>query len=393
MRIAAFISHPIQYFTPLWQELSLRPGVELQVFYFSRQGLERTRDAEFGVSFAWNIDLLAGHRHQFLPRQWPTKDPAAYGTRALNRGFATVLGEGWDVVFVSGYTHLNNWLIAAECARRGLPMICYADTNPRTDLGKPLAKRLAKQAVIRAFASRMSAFVVAGGQTRGYLARYGVAPESVFVCPYAVDVARFRAAVEQAGREGMSAVRRAWGVADSARVVMFCGKLVARKRPLDVLRACLRLNRTDVVPVFVGEGELRAELEREGAGKAVLTGFVNQAEMPVVLATADVIVLSSDFEPYGMVVAEAQCLGVPAVVSDACGCWGPQAVVDDGGSGFVYPTGDVQALADRIARILDDAALNARMRAAALRQGETQSQVRAADGFLDAARHALQRPR
>ena len=86
LRIAAFISHPIQYFTPLWQELSQRPDVELTVFYFSKHGVVPALDPGFGVAFAWDIDLLAGHRHVFLPRRWPTRDPLDYGAWALNRG-------------------------------------------------------------------------------------------------------------------------------------------------------------------------------------------------------------------------------------------------------------------------------------------------------------------
>ena len=84
LRIAAFMSHPIQYFTPLWQELSTRPGISLRVHYFSRQGLEHSLDAGFGRSFAWDIDLRAGHDHRFLPRRWPTRDPLDHTPRALN---------------------------------------------------------------------------------------------------------------------------------------------------------------------------------------------------------------------------------------------------------------------------------------------------------------------
>jgi glycosyltransferase involved in cell wall biosynthesis len=89
-----------------------------------------------------------------------------------------------------------------------------------------------------------------------------------------------------------------------------------------------------------------------------------------------------------MVVAEAQVLGVPSVVSAACGCHGPESVVQDGESGYVYPTGDVSALAAGIARILGDPALRSRMVESARVQGETQSQRVAADAFLAAAARA-----
>ena len=391
MRIAAFTSHPIQYRTPLWQELSRRPGVELTVFYFAKQGLVPAVDPGVGVAFAWDIDLLAGHEHVFLPRRWPTQDPLDYGRWALNRGIVSTLRRGWDAVFVAGYAHANNWWIVAACKLLGIPVICFADTTSGSAQARSLPRRLFKRMLLAAFVRQIAAFLAAGGQTRSYLERYGAAPESIFLCPYAVDVERFRKTVARAGPSGREEWRRRWRIPDGARVVMFCGKLVPWKRPLDLVLAVEAIGRSDLVAVFVGEGELRQEIEARGGDWVRVTGFINQSDIPLALASADVLVLPSSFEPYGMVVAEAQCLGVPAVVSDACGCHGEGSVVQHDVSGFVYPTGDVAALAQRIAALLDDEILRSRMSEQARRQGETQSAVAAADGFLSAAEFALGR--
>ncbi|HKU39568.1 MAG TPA: glycosyltransferase family 4 protein [Polyangiales bacterium] len=394
LRIAAFMSHPIQYFSPLWRELSARPGVSLEVFYFSRQGLERSPDDGFGLSFAWDIDLLGGHRHRFLPRQWPTRDPLDWRATALNRGLVAAVDEGWDAVFVNGYTYFNNWTLAAACARRGIPLLCFGDTTLQTENARSPWKRAAKRFVFTQWLRRCGALLAAGGGTRAYFEHYGARPESIFICPYAVDVARFRRTVAEASAADLANLRARWGIPADKRIVMFCGKLIAWKRPFDVLHAVQELERRgirDVVAVFVGDGELKQALRERGGPSVVTTGFVNQAEIPLALSLADVLVLSSEREPYGMVVSEAQCLGVPAVVSDQCGCQGPESVVQDRESGFVYPTGDVPALADRLARLLSDPELMARMRARARVQGDTQSQVAAADQFLAAVRHATGR--
>jgi hypothetical protein len=102
--------HPIQYRTPLWQELARRPGFDLTVFYFSKHGVVPAVDPGFGVAFAWDIYVLAGHENVFLPRCWPTRDPLDYGAWALNRGILAALRKGWDAVFIAGYAHANNWL-------------------------------------------------------------------------------------------------------------------------------------------------------------------------------------------------------------------------------------------------------------------------------------------
>jgi glycosyltransferase involved in cell wall biosynthesis len=235
----------------------------------------------------------------------------------------------------------------------------------------------------------ISAFLAAGGQSKRYFEHYGAASESIFLCPYAVDVKRFRRSAQEADERERSQLRERFGVRPNQRIVMFCGKLVEWKRPLDVVRALGRIGRDDVIGVFVGDGKLRADVEREGGRHVRAVGFVNQSEIPKTLSLADVLVLSSSIEPYGMVVAEAQAVGVPAVVSDVCGCHGPGSVLRDGVSGFVYPTGDVSALAGCIERLLDDRALHARMSQAARVQAETQSQEAAANGMLDAVRYAM----
>lgn len=388
VRIAAFVSHPIQYRTPLWQELGRRPGVELTVFYFSKHGVVPAIDPGFGVAFAWDTDVLAGHEHVFLPRRWPTRDPLDYEAWALNAGIVAALRRGWDAVFIAGYAHANNWLIVAACRRLGIPVLCFADTTLPSVVAKTFGKRLVKRWLLTGFVRRVSAFLAAGGQTRTYLEHYGAAREAIFICPYAVDVARFRAAVAEAGAGGREELRRKWGIAPDARIVMFCGKLAPWKRPLDLVEAVLALERNDVVALFVGDGELREAILARGGDRVRVTGFVNQREIPLALSLADVIALPSSFEPYGMVIAEAQCLGIPAIVSDACGCYGEDSVVRPDVSGFVYPTGDVAALASKIELLLADEALRRRMAQQASVQGETQSDVAAANGFVSAVEFA-----
>jgi len=389
LRIAVFLSHPIQYFTPLFRALSESRDVTLRVYYFARQGVEHSSDAQFGVSFAWDVDLLTGHDARFLPRHWPTRDPLDATPLGLNAGLVDALREDWDAVLISGYVHLNNWLIAAACQAMQIPVLCWADSNLRAEAHKPRWKLLGKRVLLSVFLPRISAFIACGGSARAYFEHYGVSPEAVFIAPFAIGIARFRRRVRETSREQLAELRARWRIPQGPRIVMFCGKLTAAKRPLDVLRAVQRLGRTDTLAVFVGDGELRAELEQSAPLQAIVTGFINQADMPLVLSLADVLVLSSEYEPYGVVVAEAQALGVPAIVSDACGCHGPGSVLRDGVSGFVYPMGDIERLANHIQQLLDDAGLMARMREQAVRQGDTQSPEVSAKRVLEAVRFAL----
>ena len=389
MRIAAFISHPIQYYTPLWQELSRRPGICLKVFYFSRRSLDVSFDPGFGRTVAWDMDLLASHDYSFLPRQWPTRDPLDYSGTGLNSRLIATLREGWDVVFVSGHAHMNNWIIIAACKALRIPVLCIGDTNSSSDRDKPPWKRVAKRAILAPFMRNVTAFLAPGGQQRTCFLSYGARVESVFICPFVVDVDRFRKAVAEAGSSGLKALRERYDIADGKKVVAFIGKLLPVKRPLDLVRALAMLGRADLIGLFVGDGQMRGEVIQVGGDQVRVTGFVNRSEIPLVLSLADIVVLPSEFEPYGIVVSEAQVLGIPCVASDRCGCHGPDSVLQDGRSGLVYRCGDLRALTSSIRTLLDDSALYARMSACARAQGETQSQYHAANGFLAAAEYAV----
>jgi glycosyltransferase involved in cell wall biosynthesis len=139
-----------------------------------------------------------------------------------------------------------------------------------------------------------------------------------------------------------------FGLDHTRPVIMFCGKLQPHKQPQQLAAAVGRLSEP-VTVLLVGDGELAgpvtAMLE---PGQGCVTGFINQAELPAFYHAADILVMPSEFEPWGLVVNEAMAAGVLPVVSDRVGC-GPDLVA---GLGEVYPGGDVEALAAALSRAI-----------------------------------------
>ena len=120
----------------------------------------------------------------------------------------------------------------------------------------------------------------------------------------------------------------------------------AAKRPLDLAAAVAHLD-VPVNVLFVGDGALAGAVTALlPPGRGAVTGFVNQAELPSCYHAADILVLPSGSEPWGLVVNEAMAAGVLPVVSDRVGC-APDLVAD---LGEVYPSGDVAALAAALRR-------------------------------------------
>src|SRR5260370_31001512 len=67
-RVACLVSHPIQYQAPLFRHLAARSGIELTVFFLSDLSVHAYRDSGFNVDVKWDVPLLDGYRHEFLPR-------------------------------------------------------------------------------------------------------------------------------------------------------------------------------------------------------------------------------------------------------------------------------------------------------------------------------------
>jgi len=112
----------------------------------------------------------------------------------------------------------------------------------------------------------------------------------------------------------------------------------------------------DVHVVIAGTGTYESELVAQAsalieAERITFTGWLPAAELLGLQAAADVIVVPSLYEPFGLVALEAGALGVPVVVADTGGLGD---IVDHGRVGFIFPAGDSVALAHELDRALGD---------------------------------------
>ena len=382
-------THPIQYQVPLWQALARDGRVPFEVWYLTHHGVAASHDREFGKSFAWDLDMLADYPHRLLDAMpgaspnafWPCRSRESLADRLRKRGAKALWIQGWQV---AGY-----WQAVWAAKQAGVEVWLRAESNDLAPV--PLWKRAIKKIILGQFLRRVDRFLCIGTGNRRLYQRYGVKEERLYSAPYAVDNERFKRQAETL-KNRKAEIRKGWGIPEDAFCVMFCGKFIAKKRPLDLVEAARLLldqksvvsGQWSVVPkvhlLFVGSGELGAELREachvvfdaenqksevrnqksEGPSDiryssfvipyslppATFAGFLNQTEISKAYVAADCLVLPSDYgETWGLVVNEAMASGLPCVISDQCG-----SSVDLGnvGANTVFPCGDTAALADRL---------------------------------------------
>ena len=333
-RLGVLALHPIQYHAPLYQLLASRGRVKLDVMFLRDTGSRLAVDPGFGVPVAWDIELLSGYEHSFLDRsgQWAGRSGAIAGLVRWLRSH--------EVVVISGYS--DPWMLfaAAVCRTMGVPFLLRGMAAPE-GFSTGIRRRV-RDGIARTVVSSSAGCLALGEVNRAFYVKYEAS--RIFFTPNSVDNERFA----RAPVVGRSELLARWGLDDTTPVIMFCGKLYSRKRPLDLVAAANSLGQ-EVTTIFVGDGVLadrvRALLR---PGRGVVTGFVNQVDLPSYYHAADILVLPSYEEPWGMVVNEAMATGAVPVVSDRVGA-GPDLV---DGIGEVFPCGDVTALTEALRRAL-----------------------------------------
>ena len=362
-RLAVFTSHPIQYQAPLFRALARSEALEPTVFFGSRHGLDVTMDAGFGHAFQWDVPLLEGYEHAFLSNTAHKPDVSRFNGVRLARP-ASVLREGrFDALLLLGWQTLAHVQMLNAAWSAGIPVIIRGESTlqrePATGV-RGLARRAlwlpVRHRLYTAAFERVAAFLVIGSRNRDYYRSFGVPDEKLHWAPYGVDNEWFT--LPEVRRDaGRTRVRAQLGVGDRTIVFASSAKLIARKRPFDLVDAvaALRGRGIDAHGLFIGDGEERLAIQERAVAVGIsdaisIAGFVNQRELPDWYAAADTLVLPSDSrETWGLVVNEAMAAGLPVVVSDAAGC--SMDLVRSGENGFTYPCGDVRALADRLERI------------------------------------------
>lgn len=211
-------------------------------------------------------------------------------------------------------------------------------------------------AVERSLARHTDALIAVSPQIRDDLVRLRVAPAgriAVVRLGLSLDT---RVAADPGAR---AAVRRELEIADGAVVVGWLGRMTQIKRVDDLLRAFAQVCRRNdtAVLVLVGGGPMSGRLESLArelriADRCRFVGY--RADIARYLAAFDIVALTSANEGTPVSLIEAQAAGVPVVATDV---GGTRDVVLDGVTGLLAPGGDVAAIADRLALLVEDDAL------------------------------------
>lgn len=316
-RIVLFIDCPTPQRAPTLDSLD-RMGIPFTVAYL------RPSDDTRG----WG-SLSFDHPHVVLPSR-PHRQLVAVARLAGNRQTAAVCSFGY---------HQPSYAAAILIARlRQLPVVLRSDTNARRDEHRPPWLRAIKRMGLRFLIGRRATIWTIGESNSRYWSTLGY-KDQVRI-PYTAPNA------PRGAPDETSSLRSSLGFTDEDFVILYVGRLERSKGVLDLCEAYIRLNPKGSLPralLVVGDGAVRHEVasiaKRERS--VIPVGAVAQAELGPYLALADLVVVPSRAEPWGLVVNEALRNGRRVLASDAVGA-ADDLINDANGSRF--SAGDIEAL-------------------------------------------------
>ncbi|HKV23432.1 MAG TPA: glycosyltransferase [Candidatus Acidoferrum sp.] len=391
-KVLAIASHPVQYMSPIFRRMAAIPELDLKVAYCSLRGAEAGHDPEFGTTVQWDVPLLEGYSWVELPNEGSGAE-SFFGLR--NPSVAPLIRNGnFDAVlcFV-GYVRSSFWsaYLAARSTKTAFLFGTDAHSlDPRNGgRWKKAAKRICWPFLFR-LADQV---IVPSTGTHQLIRALGIPEQRITLTPYSVDNTWW---IEQSRLVNREAVRAAWRAKENDAVILYCAKLQPWKRPGDLLRAFAKTQLVNALLVIAGVGPLQTELvgQAQSLGIAERTrflGFVNQSQLPAVYSSADLMVLPSEYEPFAVTVNEAMCCGCPVAASNHVGA--AQDLIVPVQSDFVFPCGDIDALASLLLKAAGDRTRLAGLRATVLSHIQTWSPERNIEATMDAIRIAVDRKR
>ena len=353
LRVLIIASHPVQYGAPQFRLLARHSKLDFQVAYCSLRGAESGYDPDFGANVQWDVPLLDGYKWTHIPNRG---DGSESFLAWRNTGLWKFIRQGkFDaVVSYIGYTRATFWIACFAARSKRIPFLFGTDASriePRDDSKWKLA---AKRVLWPAVFSLAGQVLTTSSAGRDLMISLGFPPDRVSMTLITVDNDWW---IAQSNAIDRDQARQSLGFAPTEKIILFCAKLQPWKRPMDLLHAFAKAAIPYAKLVFAGDGAQRAELEKEAVARGVsdkvqFLGFVNQSQLPRLYKSADLMVIPSRYEPFGLVVNESMLCGCPVVASDRVGA--VRDLITPGATGFVYPCGETDALAALLQDALRD---------------------------------------
>jgi glycosyltransferase involved in cell wall biosynthesis len=237
-----------------------------------------------------------------------------------------------NAALVGGWTNYAR-IIASAVKKIGAPVIAASDVMKRKTWRQNLFP-LYYHLVLKQLHDY---YWVPGKKAQEYLTHQGINPQIIWQGFYSSDLKSF-------------GYTKTFPKSINAKVFLFIGQYINRKGIPELLQAFTNFN-NDSQLIMCGDGPLKTMVQEYALrfNNICDRGFIQPQKLPEIMAQADVLILPSREDNWGLVVLEAAAAGLALICSDACGA--AYDLIQEEKNGFIFPAGDVAALTKAMEKI------------------------------------------
>ncbi|WP_316759909.1 glycosyltransferase family 4 protein [Pedobacter aquatilis] len=347
-RLAIVISHPIQYYAPLFKILAGQNHLKLKVFYTLGEN-EHLIDDGFKKKIAWDIPLLSGYEYEFL--QNTAKKPGSHHFMGIDNPFLIDKLKAFtpNAILIYGWSYLSHFRTIMYFNKK-IPLWFRGDSTLIDQ--QPLFRAALKTILLGWVYRHVEKAFFVGQNSKAYFKHYGLKEQQLVFAPHSIDNKRFSIDRKTEAEQ----LRKKFNISDSEILVLFSGKFEKKKDPLILLEAFCKLNKVGLHLLFVGNGVLEKELKERAHKQAGVNaysnihflGFQNQSVMPTIYQACDLFCLPSQGpnETWGLSVNEAMASSRAILVSDKVGC--AIDLVTPQKNGYIFKSNDLDDLTNKL---------------------------------------------
>ncbi len=339
-KLAVIITHPIQYYAPIFHLITERRNIHLKVFYTWEQSKEKVWDEKFGKEIKWDIPLLEGYEHTFVKNR--SKSPGSGRFKGVIN--PTLIHEiiEWkaDAVLIFGWNHHSHFK-SMRFFKGKIPVYFRGDSTIIDSL--PPIKKFARFLFLNFVYKFIDHAFFVGTNNKTYYKKYGLKEKQLIFAPHAIDNNRFNTPLYVSKSNEL---RARLGISSEDLIFLFAGKFEEIKNPMILMEAARFF--PEFKFLFVGNGILEKEMKMLAGKNVFFLPFQNQSQMPVIYNLCNVLILPSTGrgETWGLVVNEAMACGKAVLVSDRVGC--AVDLVKNNDNGYIFDSENVDDLKRKI---------------------------------------------
>ena len=362
----------------MFEKLSQNPLIDLQVYFLSESAKNRRWEKELNCKFSYKV----------LPKIEFNFQSGDLFTYLVNPTFPLrLIREHYDVIISGGWLDFACQAAFFISKITGKPYIIWSESTTY----EPGLLRWISLPLVRLMVKHSDACIATGKRAKEYFNCLGADEKKVFTALYTVDIDYFRR-VSQLTRKEKCEMKRRLGIR-TEKAILYVGQLIERKGVKYLLEAYgeLRKECDDVSLIILGYGYQKEELQElcqsQNIPDVCFVNHVEINEMPKFYSIADLFVLPSRRDTWGLVLNEAMACGLPVITTRKVGA--SVDLVKEGVNGYIVAEENMHELYRAIKKIVIDSSLREKMGQESSRLIQRFSIDNTVNGFMSAIEYAM----